>query len=165
MNNWFTYLFGVVEFNTVILSFVYCSFFTLNGRIVWPNIKVCSWVYEWFKKTFECSSLRIYENNQTMFLILIVKWRIIISIFKNKRKRNILRETQGILLKNENGQLLISKETIDNVVKNTVAGFENVKECNTKIEKLFWINENMNGRGLLVMLKNKCPCMWYINKK
>ena len=29
---------------------------------------------------------------------------------------------------------MISKETIDNMVKNAVIGFENIKQCNTKIE-------------------------------
>ena len=38
------------------------------------------------------------------------------------------------MLKNENGKLMISKETIENMVKNTVIGFENIKQCNTKIE-------------------------------
>ena len=29
---------------------------------------------------------------------------------------------------------MISKETIDNVVRNAVIGFDNVKECNTRID-------------------------------
>lgn len=63
------------------------------------------------------------------FILLSIK-----CMFFDERSKEVIKEAQGILLKNENGQLLISKETIDNVVKNTVAGFENVKECNTKIE-------------------------------
>ena len=63
------------------------------------------------------------------FILLSIK-----CMFFDERSKEVVKESQGILLKNENGQLLISKETIDNVVKNTVSGFENVKDCNSKIE-------------------------------
>lgn len=63
-----------------------------------------------------------------VFILLSIK-----CMFFDEKSKEILKETQGILLKNENGQLMISKETIDNMVKNAVTGFENVKSCNTKI--------------------------------
>lgn len=62
---------------------------------------------------------------------------ILLSIkcmFFDEKTKEKIKESQGILLKNENGQLMISRETIDNIVKNTVVGFDNIKECNTKIE-------------------------------
>lgn len=64
-----------------------------------------------------------------VFILLSIK-----CMFFDEKSKEVLKESQGILLKNENGQLMISKETIDNIVKNTVAGFENVKQCNTKID-------------------------------
>ena len=64
-----------------------------------------------------------------VFILLSIK-----CMFFDEDSKEVLRETQGILLKNENGQLMISRETIDNVVKHTVTGFENVKECNTRID-------------------------------
>ena len=63
------------------------------------------------------------------FILLSIK-----CIFFDEKSKERLKEAQGILLKNENGELMISKESIDNMVKNAVAGFENVKECNTKID-------------------------------
>ncbi|MBQ2836016.1 MAG: alkaline shock response membrane anchor protein AmaP [Clostridia bacterium] len=63
------------------------------------------------------------------FILLSIK-----CMFFDENSKDAIKETQGILLKNENGQLMISKETIDNMVKNAVIGFENVKQCNTKIE-------------------------------
>lgn len=63
------------------------------------------------------------------FILLSVK-----CIFFDEKSKEKLKEAQGILLKNENGELMISKESIDNMVKNAVVGFENVKQCNTKIE-------------------------------
>ena len=64
-----------------------------------------------------------------VFILLSIK-----CMFFDERSKEVIREAQGILLKNENGQLMISRETIDNMVKNAVIGFENVKECNTKID-------------------------------
>ena len=64
-----------------------------------------------------------------LFMLLSIK-----CIFFDERSKEKIKESKGILLKNENGQLMISKESIDNMVKNAVAGFENVKECNTKID-------------------------------
>lgn len=64
-----------------------------------------------------------------VFILLAVK-----CMFFDEKSKERVKEAQGILLKNENGQLMISKESIDNMVKNVVAGFQNVKECNSKIE-------------------------------
>ena len=55
-------------------------------------------------------------------------------IFFDDRSKQKAKEVQGILLKNENGQLMISKESIENIVKNTVLGFENIQECKTRID-------------------------------
>ena len=64
-----------------------------------------------------------------VFILLSIK-----CMFFDEGSKEDLKNSQGIFLKNENGQLMISKETIENVVKNTVTGFENVKQCNTKID-------------------------------
>ena len=64
-----------------------------------------------------------------VFILLSIK-----CIFFDEKSKERLKEAQGILLKNENGELMISKDSIENMVKNAVAGFENVKDCNTKID-------------------------------
>lgn len=64
-----------------------------------------------------------------IFILLSIK-----CIFFDEKSKERLKESQGILLKNENGQLMISKESIDNMVKNSVVEFETVKSCNTKID-------------------------------
>lgn len=95
-----------------------------------------------------------------IFILLSIK-----CIFFDEKSKEIIKETQGILLKNENGKLMISKESIDNMVKNTVIGFENVKECNTKIDvgidnqliiTLFLVvNENVVIKELASNLQNR----------
>jgi len=64
-----------------------------------------------------------------VFILLSIK-----CMFFDEKSKEAMKDVQGILLKNENGQLMISRESIDNMVKNAVSGFENVKQCNTKIE-------------------------------
>ena len=60
---------------------------------------------------------------------------------------------------------MISKDSIENMVKNAVAGFENVKDCNTKIDvnsenqimiTLFVVvNENVIIKDLATNLQTK----------
>lgn len=78
-----------------------------------------------------------------IFILLSIK-----CMFFDETSKEVQKEAQGVLLKNENGQLMISRETIDNIVKNAVTGFENVKECNTKIE----VNEQ-NQLKITLLLK------------
>ena len=74
-------------------------------------------------------SSKITLGVSVVFILLSIK-----CMFFDEKSKEKVRETQGILLKNENGQLMISKESIDNMVKNTVMGFEQIKQCNTKID-------------------------------
>ena len=95
-----------------------------------------------------------------LFILLSIK-----CIFFDENSKQKLKESQGILLKNENGELMISKDSIDNMVKNAVSGFENVKECNTKIDVnsenhiiitlLLVVNENVVIKDLASNLQSK----------
>lgn len=95
-----------------------------------------------------------------VFILLSIK-----CMFFDERSKEVMKESQGILLKNENGQLMISRETIDNMVKNAVTGFENVKDCNTKIDVneenqlkitlLLTVNENVVIKELASNLQTK----------
>lgn len=91
-------------------------------------------------------SSKITLGVSVVFILLSIK-----CIFFDERSKEKVKEAQGILLKNENGQLMISKESIDNMVKNTVAGFENVKECNTKID----VNSENQLRITLFLVVNE----------
>ena len=51
--------------------------------------------------------------------------------FSSKEKSE---KTEGILLENENGKLLISVDTIENLVKGVLSGFANVKTSTCKVE-------------------------------
>ena len=81
-----------------------------------------------------------------VFILLSIK-----CMFFDESSKEKVKETQGILLKNENGQLMISKESIDNMVKNTVMGFDNIKHCNTKID----VNSENQLRITLFLVVNE----------
>ncbi len=43
-------------------------------------------------------------------------------------------ESQGVLLENDNGKLMITRETLENLVNSVAKGFEGTEEVHTKIE-------------------------------
>ena len=91
-------------------------------------------------------SSKITLGISVVFILLSIK-----CMFFDERSKEKVRETQGVLLKNENGQLMISKESIDNMVKNTVMGFEQIKQCNTKID----VNNENQLRITLFLVVNE----------
>ena len=105
-------------------------------------------------------SSKITLGISIVFILLSIK-----CMFFDEKSKEKVRETQGILLKNENGQLMISRESIDNIVKNTVVGFDNVKQCNTRIDVnsenqlritlLLVVNENVVIKELASTLQKK----------
>lgn len=112
----------VYSYIIILLSVVLCLLI-----FNWVNFDVVSdMVYALVTGTV---SAKITLGISVAFILLSIK-----CIFFDENSKEVAKETQGILLKNENGQLMISRETIDNIVKNTVIGFENVKECHTKID-------------------------------
>ena len=80
------------------------------------------------------------------FILLSIK-----CMFFDEKSKEAMKEVQGILLKNENGQLMISRESIDNMVKNAISGFENVKQCNTRID----VNEENQLKITLYLTVNE----------
>lgn len=63
-----------------------------------------------------------------IFILLSIK-----CIFFDSDTEEKIKESQGILLKNENGQLLITKETLDNMIKSVVYKFDNIENCTPRI--------------------------------
>ena len=91
-------------------------------------------------------SSKITLGVSVVFILLSIK-----CIFFDENSKEKEKETQGVLLRNENGQLMISKESIDNMVKNTVMGFEQIRQCNTKID----VNSENQLRITLFLVVNE----------
>lgn len=82
-----------------------------------------------------------------VFIILSIK----AILFKNSRDKVDVIETtrkdkmgEGVLLENEDGKLLISKETIERLANSVVNNFDNIQDVRTKV-----IIENNNIRILV----------------
>ena len=64
-----------------------------------------------------------------LFILLSIKC-IFFANISSKETKN----TQGVLLENESGKLLISKETIENLVNSVALNFENSEQVTTRID-------------------------------
>lgn len=116
------------RFTLIIYSYIILLIAIISSLLVfnWLNLDV---ITEMVKEliTGDVSSKILLVVN-VVFMLLSIK-----CIFFDEKSKEKLKESQGILLKNENGQLMITKDTLDNMVKTAVSGFENIKECNSKI--------------------------------
>lgn len=63
----------------------------------------------------------------TIFSILAIKCIFFSSSAKEKSK-------EGILLENENGKLLVSKDTVENITTSVIKNFESVESSTTRVD-------------------------------
>ena len=117
------------RFALVVYSYIILIIAVILGLLVFNWIDFDT-VVEMVEKVLEGDiSSKVTLGVSVVFMLLSIK-----CIFFDEKSKEKLKEKQGILLKNENGELMISKESIDNMVKNAVAQFNTVKECRTKID-------------------------------
>ena len=79
--------------------------------------------------------------------IVIILLAIKAIFFESTAKEEINENNDGILLQNEDGKLLITKDTLKNMVDAQVQGFEGVKSSQTKI----LLDENNNLSIILTL--------------
>ena len=80
-----------------------------------------------------------------IFMLLAIKCIFFPSYSKEKEVK-----TEGVLLENESGKLLISIDTIENLVKGVVAGFSNAKSANCKVKLDKAVNNVVIDMNLVV---------------
>ena len=80
-----------------------------------------------------------------MLMLLAIKCIFFPSYSKEKNEK-----TEGILLENESGKLLISMDTIENLVKGVVVGFPNIKTANCKVKLDKQVNNVIIHLNLIV---------------
>ena len=64
-----------------------------------------------------------------VFILLSIK-----CIFFDSTSKEEIKERQGVLLENERGKLMISKETIENLVNSVALNFQSAEEVTTRVE-------------------------------
>lgn len=76
------------------------------------------------------------ETSGTIILALSVVF-ILLSIkciFFDSSSKEQVKEKQGVLLENESGKLMISKETIENLVNSVALNFQSAEDVTTRVE-------------------------------
>ena len=73
-------------------------------------------------------------TNTTLAVSIVLMLLSLKCIFFPSYNKEKTEKAEGILLENESGKLLISIDTIENLVKGVIAGFGNVKSTNCKVK-------------------------------
>ena len=83
-----------------------------------------------------CYKMIVGETSSKVLLGLGVAF-ILLSIrciFFDSTSREQIKERQGVLLENESGKLMISKETIENLVNSVAINFQSAEQVSTRVE-------------------------------
>ena len=75
------------------------------------------------------TSSKIVLGVSVIFILLSIK-----CIFFDTNSKEQTKEKQGILLENESGKLMISKETIQNLVNSVALNFQSAEDVTTRVE-------------------------------
>lgn len=103
------------------------------------SIVLCLLIFGWIDMDFagdivyriivgETSS-KILLGVSIVFILLSIK-----CIFFDSTSKEQIKERQGVLLENESGKLMISKETIENLVNSVALNFQSTEDVTTRIE-------------------------------
>lgn len=113
---------SLVIFSIIILALSLVTAFVITG---WLEIDLISnFAMEVFSNKVTGS---ISLGLAILFSILAVKCIFFSSNSKEKSK-------EGILLENENGKLLVSKDTIESITQTVIKNFESVENATTRID-------------------------------
>lgn len=117
-------------------------------------------VFEWVSADLVGETImKVIEGEQSSIVLLSVNALFALlsikCIFFRKKNKKTEIEDQGILLQNENGKLMISKDTIENLVNTIITQFETVEGATTSItlnaENNLIINLNLTvGENIII---------------
>ena len=93
----------------------------------WLDVQVVKNVITTCVKTDPAS--KIVLGTSVVFMLLSIR-----CIFFDPTAKEEIKERQGVLLENENGKLMISKETIENLVESVAKDFKDANDITTKVE-------------------------------
>lgn len=134
------------------------------------SVILCLAIFGWINVNLIGDIINVAITNTTTANILLVLSIVFIllsirCIFFDSNAKEKEEYKNGILLENSNGKLLITKETIENLVNGVVKGFDSAEDVTTKIEldkennvKVFvnlTVRENAVIKELSTNLQNK----------
>ncbi len=75
------------------------------------------------------TSSKVLLGISIVFILLSIK-----CVFFDSTSKEQIKERQGVLLENDSGKLLISKETIENLVNSVALNFQSTEDVTTRVE-------------------------------
>lgn len=103
------------------------------------SILLCLLIFGWLDFDIMSNFFQLMITGETtskillgvsiIFILLSIKC---IFFDSNSKEKEV--QSRGVLLENESGKLLISKETLENLVNSVVRDFESAQEVTTRVE-------------------------------
>ena len=119
------------------------------------SIILCLLVFGWLDTDFVgniCYNILVGETSSKIllgvsiiFILLSIK-----CIFFDSTSKEQIKERQGVLLENDNGKLMISKETIENLVNSVALNFESAEDVTTRVD----LDRENNVRVFVTLIVN-----------
>lgn len=102
------------------------------------SVICCLIIFGWLDLEFVHNIIRYSLNDQTISTIVIVVSAIftllaIKCIFFNSSDKEFSRQNEGILLENNDGKLMISKETLESLIATVSKGFNGAENVESKV--------------------------------
>lgn len=102
-------------------------------------VLICLLSFGWLDLTLALRGVQFLVINTTANNIALISSIIVIllaikSIFFNSESKEKIQSKDGILLENENGKLLVSKDTIESLANTVVKSFDAAETVMTKVE-------------------------------
>ena len=111
-----------------------------SSMILIISVLLCFMIFGWIHLDVVTIYMKELLNNQlacnitlgilVALILLAVKGIFFTADSKKDKNKNA---DNGILIENENGKLLISRDTIQNLVSGVVTGFENTQDVTSKV--------------------------------
>ena len=104
------------------------------------SVVLCTIIFGWIdvKIITDVLNNMLFSSSIATNIILAVLILLVLlaikCIFFNSYSREELRNKEGILLENDNGKLLISRDTVENLTNTVVKSFESAESVMTKVE-------------------------------
>ncbi len=102
------------------------------------SIVLCLLIFGWldmalvgdfcYKMIVGDTSSKVLLGLGVAFILLSIK-----CIFFDSTSKEQIKERQGVLLENESGKLMISKETIENLVNSVALNFQSAEQVSTRV--------------------------------
>lgn len=129
------------------------------------SVILCLVIFGWINVNLIEDILEVAIQNQVTSNILLALSIIFIllaikCIFFDSNSKSDMDYKNGILLENSDGKLLITKDTIENLVNNIVKGFDSAENVSTRVELdkennvMVFINLTVKENAIIKELSN-----------